>query len=253
MTERGILSLATPRPRTGRRGGGGSGESPRSRTGDGSAGVENVQGGASSGEILIDIATAVLLATEVKKAYETLQKMKPRPEEVRKVARKWYEASAHYRKSFDPLKMTTIELGGYWEGRAFDAFEKYMESIVLDTATNISDTLAEIGDAVIDVHNLIVEQYNDGMVAFQDTVTKAIDYHKDLGTLEGDAKKSTRNALHDLLNLWIKDVGDRKRAVFNITEKGAGAMEVIGGKILQIDPPQKAPSVITDKGKWTYG
>ncbi|QKG21046.1 WXG100 family type VII secretion target [Actinomadura verrucosospora] len=244
------MSVPRPRPRPGRRGGGSTGNP---RRGTGGADAEEPEGGSTAATMLIDIAASVRLATEVAKAYRTLQKMKPNPEAVRKAARKWYEASADYRTSFDPLKITGIQLGGYWKGQAFEAFEKYMENIVLDAATNISETLSSIGDAVIDVHNQVVDQYNDGMKSYQETLDKAIEYHLDLKTLQGDAQDSAWSALHNLLKMWIDGIYIKKQAVYTITHKGAGAMEALNGKILQLDPPAKAPAVMADKGKWTYG
>jgi uncharacterized protein YukE len=245
------MTAPRPRPRPGRRGGGSGGDS-----GSGAGGASDAEeplGGPNAATMLIDIAASVRLATEVAKAYRTLMKMKPNPKAVRAAARKWYEASARYRDSFDPLKITGIQLGGYWKGQAFEAFDKYMENIVLDAATNISETLNAIGDALIDVHNQVVDQYNDGMKSYQETLDKAIEYHMDLKTLEGNAQDSAWAALHDLLKMWVDGVHSRKQAVFMITQKGASAMEALNGKILQLDPPAKAPGIIADKGKWTYG
>lgn len=246
------MTAPRPRPRPGRRGGGSTGNSRPGAGGTG-ADAEEPQGGPNAATMLIDIAASVMLATEVAKAYRTLQKMKPNPEAVRTAARKWYEASSTYRSSFDPLKITGIELGGYWKGPAFEAFDKYMENIVLDAATNISDTLSEIGDALIDVHNQVVDQYNDGMKSYQEALGKAIEYHLDLKTMDGNAQDSAWSALHDLLKMWIDGIYVKKQAVYSITQKGASAMEAINGKILQLDPPAKAPAIVADKGKWTYG
>lgn len=246
------MSAPRPRPRPGRRGGS-SGGGSRSNGGGTAPAAEEPQSGPTTATVLIDIAASVALATEVAKAYRTLQKMKPNPRAVRKAAQNWYRASAHYHESFDPLKITTIQLGGYWKGEAFEAFDKYMENIVLDAAANISETLNAIGDALIDVHNQVVDQYNDGMKSYQETLDKAIEYHMDLKTLEGDAQDTAWSALHDVLKLWIDGIYTRKQAVFNITQKGASAMEAINGKILQLDPPAKAPAIVSDKGKWTYG
>ncbi|WP_160573534.1 WXG100 family type VII secretion target [Actinomadura physcomitrii] len=246
------MTAPRPRPRPGRRGGGSTGDSRPGASGTGND-AEEPQGGPTAATMLIDIAASVMLATEVAKAYRTLQKMKPNPNAVRAAARKWYEASAAYHSSFDPLKITSIELGGYWKGPAYEAFDKYMEKIVLDAATNISDTLTAIGDTLIDLHNQIVDQYNDGMRSYQETLTKAIDYHLDLKTMEGDARDSAWGALHSLLKMWIDGIYVKKQAIYGITQRGASAMESLNGKILQLDPPAKAPAIVADKGRWTYG
>ena len=72
------------------------------------------------------------------------------------------------------------------------------------------------------------------------------------GSAPGRTARGFR-ALHGVLKLWIDGIYTRKQAVFNITQKGASAMEAINGRILQLDPPAKAPAIVSDKGKWTYG
>ncbi|WP_242891567.1 WXG100 family type VII secretion target [Actinomadura litoris] len=193
------------------------------------------------------------MATEVKAAYKDLQKLKPKPAAVRKAAGKWYEASANYRESLDPLKITYIQLGGYWEGKAFEAFSKYMAEVVVPNAEGNAETLFAVGDALIDLHNQIVEQYNDGMRAFTETLSKAIEYHRDLGTLKGDARDSAWQALHSLLEQWIGIVGNNKVNVFNLSNKGAAAMMALQGQLRQLHAPGKMPAVVLDKGKWNYG
>ncbi|MBO2459403.1 WXG100 family type VII secretion target [Actinomadura violacea] len=244
------MSAPRPRPRPGRRGGNGD-----SGSGSGGAipGLGQPQEGPTVPSILIDVASSVMLGTEVLKAYKDLQKIKPDPAAVRRAAESWYRASGHYRDSIDPMKTSYIQLGGYWSGRAFTAYQQYMDSIAISAADNNAKVLQAVGDALVNLHNQVVDQYNDGMKDFMDTLDKAIAYHKDLETQKGDANSAAWSALHSILALWIKNVNTRKRNVTYICNKDAGLMESLHGQILQLHAPRKMPSIASDKGKWVYG
>ncbi|MGI5327415.1 WXG100 family type VII secretion target [Actinomadura nitritigenes] len=244
------MSAPRPRPRPGR---GGSGGGSNSGTGGAVPGLEQPQEGPTVPGILIDVASSVMLGTEVLKAYKELQRMKPDPAAVRKAAEKWYQASAHYHDSIDPMKISYIQLGGYWSGRAFEAYQQYMDGVAISTADNNAKVLQAIGDALVDLHNQVVDQYNEGMKEYMETLQKAIEYHKELETQKGDVDSAAWAALHGILSIWIGNVNSRKKNLAYICNKEAGAMQALHGQILQLQAPEKMPSIASDKGKWIYG
>ncbi|WP_026415332.1 WXG100 family type VII secretion target [Actinomadura oligospora] len=203
--------------------------------------------------MLVNVAHAVLMATEVLKAYKALQKTKPKPAAIRKAAGKWYDASSHYDESSDILKETYNQLGGYWEGKAFDAFKGYMTDTVLPVASKNSDALFAAGDELVSIHNDIVDRYNDAMQNYADTLDKALELQASIGeAADKDAKAAAQTALINYLRVWISRVYSHTILVKSIADKGAGAMTSLSGKVEKIRAPRAMPPVIADRDKWKY-
>lgn len=204
-------------------------------------------------ERLIDIASAVFLATEALRAYEALQELRPNPSAIRKVAENWYEGASHYSDSGGIIRSTYIQLGGYWRGRAFDAFQEYMKEVVAPVAESNAATMLAVGDGLIDVHNQIVDQYNAGMREYKETLVSAIEYHREMEVASGDAETAFRQALHDLLATWISNTMSLHASVREICHKNAGLMSSLRGQVLQLKAPESMPTVISDRSKWDRG
>jgi uncharacterized protein YukE len=228
----------TPRPRGGGGGGGPRPATPAQRT---SQPLE---------QKLISIARVAFLATEVTQSINHMHKMRPNSAAVLKAAAKWYTASKHVGDSVDELKGAYIDLGGYWEGRAYSAFQEYMKEDVTKVAERNESVLFEIGNALIGVHNIVVEHYNQAATLFGNTLTRAIELHGEWQVAKEETRGAWRQQLYNCISLFVHGITERRREVDLAVRANAAAMTALRGQVQQIRSPGKVPTTITDKDKW---
>ncbi|WP_157431769.1 hypothetical protein [Actinomadura hibisca] len=190
------------------------------------------------------------LATEVMKECQHLEKMKPNPGAVRKAADAWYAAAGLLSDSTKVLKQAYITVGMYWEGEAYEGFKLHMTEQVIHVAGENEKTLRDIGNALIETHDKIVEKYNEGHKELSQTVEKAINYHKDLETPNGDTNGRVWHALHACLELWIAGSIRRRGEVQEIVNKRTGEITKLGGMVKSVKVPGAVPDGIQTPKNW---
>lgn len=195
---------------------------------------------------LINIASIVTKATEVKKAVDQARDMKPDEKSINIAAQKWYDASQSYNDSRSGLIDSWNSLGAYWGGPAYTAFSNYMQSDVTSVCEDNANTLFNIGDALVDLYNTVALEYADAVAYIGQTLTRAAPLKT--GASEGHDEQF--NALWDICADFVGNMQDRKSKLIAALATRAAAMSKLEGQIKQLREPGEFPSGAKDKNQW---
>lgn len=227
-----------PRPRTGNR------TSPNPAT---------PAPGGDSVSLFYDIAHVVFLANEVREKVQLMNKMRPNSNAVLKSAGHWYTASEKMNDSIDEIWNSSINLGIYWEGKAYDAYAAYVEKSLIPDAQKNGEVLFEMGNKLVELHNQVCEIYNDAVNLFSQSLERVTQIHADymLAREEAD-QKTQKQQLRIQFGLFMEGMVTRRTQVRSASTRNAAAITALRGQMQQLKVPGAPPSGMNDRKKWKY-
>jgi uncharacterized protein YukE len=172
------------------------------------------------------------------------------PEEVRRIAQLWSDASAPIGQAIEGIGTTRADLTAYWEGPAYDAFNSYMDHVT-QTITDTQTLLGEEANAIIALRSQITETYN-AAISFIGECAAAI-YDATAGVLENIEQlwATVPGAVMQALSAFVTKVTDlATKATTIVTEYGQGIL-AITQRASELRAPDDAPRSISEPDNWT--
>jgi uncharacterized protein YukE len=172
------------------------------------------------------------------------------PEEVRRIAQLWSDASTPIGQAMEGIGTARADLTAYWEGPAYDAFNSYMDHVT-QTITDTQTLLGEEANAIIALRSQITETYN-AAISFIGECASII-YGATADTLWNIEQlwAAIPAAVTQALSEFVTNVADlATKATTIVTEYGQGIL-AISQRASELRPPDDAPRAISEPDNWT--
>ena len=172
------------------------------------------------------------------------------PEEVRRIAQLWSDASTPIGQAIEGIGTARADLTAYWEGPAYDAFNSYMDHVT-QTITDTQTLLGEEANAIIALRSQITETYNAAIMFIGECAAAIYDATASVLWNIEQLWAAVPAAVTQALSAFMTKVTDlATKATTIVTEYGQGIL-AITQRASDLRPPDDAPRAISEPDNWT--
>jgi uncharacterized protein YukE len=175
------------------------------------------------------------------------------PEEVKRIARVWSDASRPIGRAGDGVHTALADLKVYWAGTAFEAFNGQMER-VSGTIIETQNMLTEQANAIMALRSHITDTYNAAIgfigecaaIIAENTSGFLAEAGANILQAVGQLPAAVSQALAD----FIRNVIDLQTTAMTTATKYGQDIFAIAARTSALRPPDDAPRAIGEPDSW---